>query len=207
MGLPTILNGAPKLIRIVNKANQRWGDYRSNLKPRYKKVWRDIGLAHFMLAAGLMVFASIEFWLQRQRYIFLPILPLGSLWVGFWLHYLLCFFHEATHYNILPNRMYNDRVANLVIGSLIGLEIKSYRRTHWLHHANLGTPDDTETSYFEPLKLSTLVWDIVGRYQLNVLLRYFNKEVSARPKPANSKFALIIAGLIHLGVSFGLLIM
>jgi len=79
MGLPTILNGAPKLIRIVNKANQRWGDYRSNLKPLYNKVWLDIGLAHFMLAAGLMVFASIEFWLQRQRYFFLPILPLGSL--------------------------------------------------------------------------------------------------------------------------------
>jgi fatty acid desaturase len=207
MALLTTLNGAPKLTRIENKANQKWGEYRSILKPRYKKVWFDIGLAYFMLAAGLIVFASMEIWFQQRIYFFLPVLLLGSLWVGFWLHYLLCFFHEATHYNIFPNRKYNDRVANLVIGALIGLEIKSYRRTHWLHHANLGTPDDTETSYFEPLKLRTLVWDIIGRYQLNVFLRYFNKEVNARPKPANSKSALVIAGLIHLGVFFELLIL
>src|SRR5262245_31117761 len=206
MGLPATLNGAPNLNRIENKANQKWGDYRSSLKPRYWKVWFDIGLAYFMLAAGLMVFASIEFWLQRRRYFFLPALPLGSLWVGFWLHYLLCFFHEATHYNILSNRKHNDRAANLLIGSLTGLEVKSYRRTHWLHHANLGTLEDTETSYFEPLKLKTLVWDLVGRYQLNILFRYFKKEVGDHSKPANSRSALAIAGLIHLGISFGLLI-
>jgi fatty acid desaturase len=204
--LPAILNGAPKLNQIENKANRKWGDYRSSLNPRYKKVWFDIGYAYFMLAAGLMVFASIEFWLQRRRYFFLPILPAGSLWAGFWLHYLLCFFHEATHYNILSNRKYNDRAANLLIGSLTGLEIKSYRRTHWLHHANLGTPEDTETSYFEPLKLRTLVGDLVGRYQLNVLYRYFKKEVRAHSKPANSRSALAIAGLVHLGVSLALLV-
>jgi fatty acid desaturase len=206
MGLPTTLNGAPKLNRIENKTNQKWGDYRSSLKPRYRKVWFDIGLAYFMLAAGLMVFASIEFWLQRRRYFFLPVLPLGSLCVGFWLHYLLCFFHEAAHYNILSNRKYNDRAANLLIGPLIGLEIKSYRRTHWIHHANLGTPEDTETSYFEPLNLRTLVLDMLGRYQLNILFRYFKTEVGAHSKPANSRLALATAGLIHLGISLGLLI-
>jgi len=206
MSLPATLNGAPKLNRIENRVNQKWGDYRLSLKPQYKKVWFDIGFAYFMLAAGLMIFASIEFWLQRQIYLILPVMPLGSLWVGFWLHYLLCFFHEATHYNILANRKYNDLTANLLIGSLIGLEIKSYRRTHWLHHANLGTPEDTETSYFEPLSRRTLFWDMVGRYQLNTLFRYFKKNVGTHLRPANSRSALVVSGLIHLGGALALLI-
>jgi Fatty acid desaturase len=57
------------------------------------------------------------------------------------------------------------------------------------------------------LKLKTLAWDMVGRYQLNILLRYFKKEAGASSKPANSKLALAAAGLIHLGVSIGLFIL
>jgi fatty acid desaturase len=206
MELPVTLNGAPKLARIENKTKEKWVDHRSNLKPRYKKVWRDIGAAYIMLAAGIMVIALIESWLQRRRYLFIPVLPLGSLWIGFWLHYLMCFFHEATHYNILPDRKFNDWAANLIIGPLTGQEIKSYRKTHWLHHANLGATDDTETSYFEPLKFRTLAWDLAGRYQLKVLFRYFKKEVFGHSESANGRFALVIAGLIHLGIFLGLFI-
>src|SRR5262245_21426411 len=192
MELPAILNGSPKLLRIENEANRRWVDYRSNLKPRYKKVWFDIGSAYFMLAAGVAVFAALEFWLQRRRYLFIPIFPLGTLWIGFWLHNLMCFFHEATHYHILPNRKYNDWAANLLIGPLTGQQIKSYRKIHWLHHANLGSTDDTEISYFEPLTLRSLFWDLTGRYQLGVLFRYFKKGVDEHSAPANGRFALVI---------------
>jgi Fatty acid desaturase len=206
MELPATLNGAPKLNQIKNKVNdKKWGDYRSSLKPRYKKVWFDIGFAYFMLASAVTICASIESRLQ-PGYLFIPILPLGSLWTGFWLHYLLCFFHEATHYNIFSNRKYNDWAANLLIGSLIGLGIKSYRKTHWLHHANLGTTGDTETSYFEPLKIKRLALDLAGRYQFNILLRYFKKAAEEHFAPSNSRLALAISSLVHLGIFLGLLI-
>jgi fatty acid desaturase len=207
MELPASLNGAPKLAQLENKTKEKWRDYRSSLTPRYKRVWINILSAHFMLALGVVFFTLIESRLQQTMALFLLVLPLGALWVGYWLHYLLCFFHEATHYNILSNRRHNDWAANIIIGSLIGLGIKSYRKTHWLHHANLGTPDDTETSYFEPLKLSTLFWDLLGRYQIKTFLRYFKKAESKHSKPTNSKWALAITILVHLGIFLGLSIL
>jgi fatty acid desaturase len=191
---------------MENQAGQSWADYRSNLKPRYAKVWLDIGAAYLNLAAALTVFASTELWFEQGKYFLLPVVPLGSLWVGFWLHSLACLFHEATHYGLLSNRMRNDWAANLVIGSLLGSGIKSYRRIHWIHHARLGSTEDTETSYFQPLTLRSLARDLTGRYQLNMLFGYLKKEAGGRPKPASSKSALAIAGLIHLGISLGLLI-
>lgn len=198
------LSGTPKLAQIANRDKQSWVSYRSKLKPDYRQVWAGICSAYVMLAAGVVVFATTESWLQQRIYFFLLILPIGACWIGYWLHYLLCFFHEATHYNILSDRRYNDWAANVVLGSLVGLSIKSYRKIHWLHHSNLGTTEDTETSYFEPLKLVTLVPDLLGRYQVEIILRYLRKASGGSAKPSGSKLALVITGLVHLSVGSAL---
>lgn len=171
------------------------------MRPRYKKVWAEILFAHVMLVIGAAGLALTEERFDRQISWIILALPLGAFWIGGWIHYLLCFFHEATHYLILPHRKYNDLAANLFLGALVGLEVKSYRKTHWLHHSHLGTTKDTETSYFEPLKPRTLIYDLLGRYHLRVLLRYFKKPQRNLSQPSNSKTALVVTVLIHLSIA------
>ncbi len=75
----------------------------------------------------------------------------GGLVIGYTLQFLNLFFHEATHYNIVPGRRRNDAVANVLMGWLFGSSIALYRQIHWQHHRALGTTMDSENSYFDAL--------------------------------------------------------
>lgn len=57
-------------------------------------------------------------------------------------------FHEATHWNFVPDRRWNDRLANLLMGLWIGTSIENHRIDHFRHHArrDFFRPDDPETA-------------------------------------------------------------
>ncbi len=57
-------------------------------------------------------------------------------------------FHEATHWNLLPDRRWNDRVADLLIGPFNGTRVQSNRPGHFQHHAvrEYFVPEDPDTA-------------------------------------------------------------
>ena len=56
-------------------------------------------------------------------------------------------FHEATHWNLVANRTWSDRLADLLIGPFNGTRVKHNRPAHFRHHAVIEffTPDDPDT--------------------------------------------------------------
>jgi fatty acid desaturase len=57
-------------------------------------------------------------------------------------------FHEATHWNLVPDRVWNDRLADLLLGTFNGTRVRSNRPGHFRHHAatRFFTADDPDTS-------------------------------------------------------------
>lgn len=82
------------------------------------------------------------------------------------------FMHEGSHFNMAPNKKWNDRLTNAFVGTLVGIHMKPYRPNHLNHHRHLGTPKDTEISYFDPLNLSFFLQSLLGLRVFKVLLNW-----------------------------------
>jgi fatty acid desaturase len=125
--------------------------------------------------------------------------------IGYTIHFVQHFFHEAAHYLLAPDRAWNDRLANLFVGAMVGQDIRGYRIIHFDHHRHLGTPEDTERSYFNALRVRFMLEALTGVLILRVVLRRI-RHVDARAatgKAADSSDALhsqrlfmLIAGLL-----------
>jgi fatty acid desaturase len=157
---------------LADTSGVSYADFRATLEPRYARVWRDIALGWLVVAAVLVlvvVVAPTGWW-------GLPAAVAGGLVAGFTLAYLNNFFHEAAHFNLLPDRRWNDRATNAVIGWVFGSSIGTYRHVHFQHHRALGTTMDSENSYFDPLRIRYLVEGITGLKVLRTFRRYREAE-------------------------------
>ena len=115
----------------------------------------------------------------------------------FWLKAYLTFFHEAAHFNFYPgNRKLNDILSNFFLSPFIGMSVKSYRKTHWEHHKNLGNINDTEISYYEPLEFRKLIDILTLNYLFQTVLRY--KENYKKKNLTDFNFSLIIFVVINI---------
>lgn len=136
-------------------------ELRATLTPRWGRLWLALFAGHLALvavAAGVVVVGGIAGALG------------GAVLIGFVVHYLVLFQHEAAHFNLAPTRTGNDRLCDLAIGLLIGEPIASYRVTHLDHHRHLGTTRDTERSYFDSLDARWLAECLTGIRPVRVLL-------------------------------------
>jgi len=132
----------------------------------------------------------------------LLILPLGILQ-----HALLNIVHEASHYSLLPDRRWNDRVADLLAALPIGHTVASYRLTHNDHHLYLRTARDPSSYVTRPdltngdirrtllfLLGGRLVWELLAR---SLLGRRLEAEAAAEPalmKATDRQRLLAVAG-------------
>jgi fatty acid desaturase len=139
----------------------------------------------------------------------------GCILIGYTLAYINLFFHEAAHYLVAPRRDWNDWLANLFIGVLFGQDIRSYRIIHFDHHRHLGTPKDTERTYFDALSLRFFLELLTGIKALKVLRernRYLKKRAckTTSPQRQHQVLGTILAaialhvGLLLLALAFGL---
>lgn len=153
---------------VVNQNNIPYQEYKKSLKPRFGIVWRDILLGYVAIGAA---FTGIILAILYLPLIWmLLIVPAGALFMGYFLAYLNLFIHEASHYNIHADRKVNDKLANLFLCLPFGMEIQNYRMIHWEHHRLLGTPDDTEHSYFNALNLRFILESLTGIRVLRIML-------------------------------------
>jgi fatty acid desaturase len=163
------LNGSPDLSTLLDSEGRRWLDFRKSLNINYRILLGNIFIAWLMLASGFYflttTFAQSTVWLS---------VPFLAFWTAYWLTSYTSHFHEAAHFNLLRNRKWNDVLANVFLMPFIGLEIKSYRKSHWRHHLHLGTPQDTEISYIQPLSARTMIEGLTGVFLLKSGYRYLS---------------------------------
>jgi fatty acid desaturase len=136
----------------------------------------------------------------------------GALAIGYALAYLSNFFHEAAHHNLLPRRRHNDLAADLTMSWLFGSSIAAYREVHFQHHRALGTTDDSESSYFDPLRIRYIVEGLTGVRALRSLRRHHavatRRAAAGRRGPTTRSRAawVALAGLANLALATALLL-
>src|SRR5262249_36887016 len=123
---------------IANSRGEALIDFLKTLAPNYHVVYRDIAIGYVMLAGTLAGALAAEH-LSAPR---VAIAALGAVSVGYWIAYLQLFIHEGAHWNLAADRARSDRLCNLLISWLGGLEVTRYRKVHFLHHRALGTVAD-----------------------------------------------------------------
>ncbi len=202
------LNGNPPMINdVVNAQGVSWRQFRRTLKPRYTVIAGYILLALLMLFGGGTVAMMIcrqlsSLWWQ------LPVIVVAGLWFAFWLAVITAHFHEAAHFHLCKDNKRNDFLASILLTPLVGLEIKSYRKSHWMHHRYLGTPKDTEVSYHRPVTRHNLLMGLSGLLLLKTIFLYargykksslqalVKAKEDKKGKKDNSFFAFIKALLV-----------
>jgi fatty acid desaturase len=153
---------------LIDSRGRPFKEFKRQLRPRFAIVWRDIALGYLALLVIGMAMVLVDGAFPRVRPLTIAI---GALGLGYFIAYLHLFLHEAAHYNIAPDRAWNDRLANLFIGVMAGEDVRAYRPIHFDHHRHLGTPQDTERSYFEALSLRFIVESMTGIRILRVIAR------------------------------------
>jgi fatty acid desaturase len=181
---------------VKNPDGLSYKDWRVELKPRYAIVWRDI----ICLYAAIFGIIAASAWLQSlyPGWVILNI-AISAFALGYFIAALSLFIHEAGHYNIHPDKSTNDRLAAIFLCALLGLDIRTYRKIHWLHHQHLGTPDDTETSYHHHLSPAFILETITGLHLLKVIRKKSNNTVLTHKMKADSR-KMLLAGLLLNGI-------
>lgn len=164
--------------QIIGRGGVSFKDFRRTLKPHYAIVWRDLLAGHIALAIIAIAMAYVETAALGWK---LLVGAVGTILFGYVHAYIQLFFHEASHYNIAKNRKWNEMLANIFIGALVGQDIRKYRPIHMMHHRYLGTPQDSERSYFDALTLKFIIESLTGIRVLKVLM---NRKKIMEEKPA-----------------------
>jgi fatty acid desaturase len=179
---------------VTNSRGINYAVFRNSLQPRYPTVAFDIVKGYFflLLIAGAVIFLNAHF--HHSWWI---IVPVSSLLIGYIAAYLALFIHEAGHYNIHPDKKINDRLATIFLCLPFGLSIKSYRKIHWQHHIHLGTPQDTEVSYFNALTKLFVVETLTGVHLLRTVMRKNNNSLLTKEQVQQSRIMLLAGFLLH----------
>jgi fatty acid desaturase len=160
--------GSPHLPSIVNADGVRWIEFRRTLQPNYSMVWRDIAMCYVALALGAVGVAllapDVHGWLLGV------IVVVAGVWIGYWLHSLFLFGHEAAHANLAPRRAVNDRLGDAFVWVFFGSTTVNYRFTHMTHHSHLGDHQDTEVSYHLCLSVLNMLKAVTGLRVFEVLI-------------------------------------
>jgi fatty acid desaturase len=157
-------------------------EFRRTLTPRYWLAWTHIALGWLVVAgaaAGLVVGEDALGSVPAKVVLAIA----GAATIGFWLHYLLQFQHEGTHYNLAPGRVANDRLTNAVVGVFVGEDVRNYRKIHFDHHRYLGTPRDTERSYFESFDGRFVLRGLLGLRLVRILAARRERINTRQPGP------------------------
>jgi fatty acid desaturase len=194
---------------LVDDRGVSYRDFRRGLKPRWPRVWLELTAGYVVVAATLAALV-----LGKPAWpLTLPATLAGALVIGYAIHFINCFFHEAAHYNVVPGRRLNDLVTNLTMGWMFGSSIAMYRRIHFQHHRALGTTADSENSYFDALRIRYLAQGLVGLKLLRTLRQNRETETSqgrsARGAPVGGQrlASLFCSAVVNLAIVGALLLL
>jgi fatty acid desaturase len=182
---------------VTNDSGVSYTEYRKTLQPNYLVTWLYI-IGGMLAIAGCCVGA----WYLQLNYPgwFWLTIPLFAIVSGFCIAFVSLFIHEAGHFYLHPDKKTNDKLANIVLCSWLGLDIKAYRKIHWQHHLHLATAADTENSYFNPVSFSFIIETLSGIHLLRVITNKNNKEFLGKDLSKRSFYMLLTGLLINLAI-------
>jgi fatty acid desaturase len=191
---------------LTDSRGRSFKDLKRSLVPRWGRVWTEIAcgyLAFAGIAAGLV-------WLDNHYpRLWVLWIVAGACAFGYVIAYVQLFFHEAAHFNIAPGRKLNDLLADIFLGLMIGQTIQAYRTVHLDHHRFLGTPQDTEPSYFDALNVRFILRALCGVRLLAVItlrserVERADAEAETPSGGRRRRLLLLVAGL---GLNLGIMI-
>jgi fatty acid desaturase len=117
--------------------------------------------------------------------------------------------HEGAHFNLVPNRPWNDRLTNLLAGIWFALPVRVYRETHFAHHrkSEFFVSDDPDTAFLGVSSRRSfwrgVLSDLTGVTILRQFLRFEVNEHKASQRGAlllsAAANAAILVGAYQLG--------
>lgn len=183
-------------LTLINKEGISYHDFKKTLQPNYSKIAFHIATGWLMIVICIIASLYINQIATTSLKIVASLADAALL--GFVVNYLSNFFHEAAHYNIAADKNKNDIIANCFLGILQAQHIKQYRIIHWQHHVHIGTPEDTEHSYFNALTIRFFIESLTGISALRIFI-FRSKNTAATKETATGKQQkrlLLIAGII-----------
>jgi len=186
---------------LADGSGRRYDALRPSWTPRFGVVWLHILGGYLgLLAIGWLCWQVPG---DASAALLASQVVGGALGFGYVHAYLQLFMHEAAHHNIAPTREANDWLANLVIGSWVGLAIEAYRPIHFAHHRHLGTTRDTERSYFTALTGRLIAESLTGVHVLRVLLgrlRHSSTQQDESVSQRQGSWWPLVQGLLMHGI-------
>ncbi len=180
---------------VTDNSGTSYTVFRNDLEPHYSIVAFDIAKGYFFLFATAGAIIFFDHYFNSLRWV---IIPAASFLIGYIAAYLALFIHEAGHFNIHPDKKINDRLATFFLCLPFGLSLKSYRKIHWQHHLHLGTPQDTEVSYFNGLTKLFVLETLTGVHLLRTIMRKEENDLLTKEQVKQSKMMLFFGSLLHL---------
>jgi fatty acid desaturase len=117
--------------------------------------------------------------------------------------------HDASHYQLMPNRVLNDWFSDFFLAAPVLITTESYRVQHLLHHKHLGRSNlDTDTRAWYSISgwqfVKRSLFTLIGWEAVTTFFSYVG--VSDRLKTTRPTWSLLLRRLILTGVSNGLLL-
>lgn len=191
---------------LIGPDGQSYKKFRSSLTPHWRQIWLEIGLSWGTII-GIFCAVGLISGVDLPMIWRLCVSFGGAALIGFFIAFLSLWFHEASHFNILPVRRMNDLTANVIMGWLLLQDIKGYRKVHLQHHKHLGTTEDPEHSYFSHLDLGFIFRSLTGISVLRVLAIRMNviKELSTERANGNryASFVMLAGCILHAAIVGG----
>jgi len=170
-----------------------YAEWRKQLRPNYFLVYRDMIIGYLVLIGLVFMSALVS---PQNIVLFIITILIGSVLLGFLFAYISLFLHEAGHFNLHKDKLKNDLITNIFLGSLFGIDIGSYRKIHWQHHLHLGTTADTETSYYHAPDAMFVIESFTGIHLIKVINNKQGSSVLTKKMKKDSiRMLLISAGL------------
>jgi fatty acid desaturase len=117
-------------------------------------------------------------------------------------------FHEATHWNLFPNRRWNDWLQQVLIGPFNGTRVQTHRLGHFRHHAatEYFVSGDPDTAMSAANTRSELAWGVVrdlsGVNALATFLKKNQDDSESGPSFGSREFWWILTLLLVHGTLF-----
>lgn len=85
------------------------------------------------IAAAISLSLALAWW---------PVTALAVIVIGARQHALTVISHDAAHFRLLPNRTWNDWIANIFLAWPMFISVQGFRHFHGAHHRHLGEEGD-----------------------------------------------------------------